>query len=643
MGFQITGKKIDYKIIAKCIDGFTNIQAYIPIYNVFIQNLGNDHVPVPPNSQILNDLIPDDEWSDSESGSESGSDSDSGSESGSESEKLSDEENCGSYGSSEDDEKTLNNFVFRGKFNKPGVPESSRNPGCKKEVFVKLIPIIDPIIYLTNRVKETDYLSLPSRSTTDVTNSALKPMMVNNSAYVDGFFILLTSILLADYKFANGIDYYGSFLGIKSEYKVNVIDDIDDIMESEYFKENLGDLFEMDDEIYKLLETKYDEIENESDQETHDGCVTKKPLLKIDDECSENILEMGDIDDMVADIDKEIIDDKNTINIISDSDNDNIKDEYSNINANIDHPDISKYTLDCLDNLDNLDEIGCDKIKLKTHSESSESEWSESSDVVPVTIHNCPVQATLMECCDETLYGCICDSELQTDEWMAIFMQIIMNLLTYQKAFQFTHNDLHIDNIMCIKTSEKYLYYVYNGIYYKVPSFGRILKIIDFGRAIYTFNGTRICGDCYEYTGEAGKLYNTEPYFSENEPRIEPNYSFDLCRLSCSLVDIFFERENFNKETIDSIISDNPVAKIVYEWCTDDSEQCVLYNAKGKDRYPGFDLYKMIARTVHYHSPENQLKRAEFSQFQEPKSQIKTKNIINIDKIVKIFASPRPK
>ena len=40
-----------------------------------------------------------------------------------------------------------------------------------------------------------------------------------------------------------------------------------------------------------------------------------------------------------------------------------------------------------------------------------------------------------------------------------------------------------------------------------------------------------------------------------------------------------------------------------------------MYRRDGKERYPGFKLYKMIARNVHQHTPENQLKYPIFSQF----------------------------
>ena len=45
---------------------------------------------------------------------------------------------------------------------------------------------------------------------------------------------------------------------------------------------------------------------------------------------------------------------------------------------------------------------------------------------------------------------------------------------------------------MFTKTDKKYLNYKFDGKHYRVPTYGRIYKIIDFGRAIYNFNGKQI-------------------------------------------------------------------------------------------------------------------------------------------------------
>ena len=40
-----------------------------------------------------------------------------------------------------------------------------------------------------------------------------------------------------------------------------------------------------------------------------------------------------------------------------------------------------------------------------------------------------------------------------------------------------------------------------------------------------------------------------------------------------------------------------------------------MYKKNGEERYPDFKLYKMIARTVHNHVPELQLKKPIFAQY----------------------------
>ena len=51
------------------------------------------------------------------------------------------------------------------------------------------------------------------------------------------------------------------------------------------------------------------------------------------------------------------------------------------------------------------------------------------------------------------------------------------------------------------------------------------------------------------------------------------------------------------------------------EWTKDDKDRNVLYKKNGDERYPDFKLYKMIARTVHKHTPQAQLQGHFFDRF----------------------------
>jgi hypothetical protein len=270
---------------------------------------------------------------------------------------------------------------------------------------------------------------------------------------------------------------------------------------------------------------------------------------------------------------------------------------------------------------------------------SDESGDSNEEEQINVTISKFPVQLICMENCENTLDDLILNNDLSTDEWLSALMQIIMMLITYQKVFSFTHNDLHTNNIMYNETSKKYITYYYNKKIYKVPTFGKLFKIIDFGRSIYKFQGKLFCSDSFQNGNDAATQYNTEPYFDEKKPRLEPNFSFDLSRLACSIFDYLVEDleeiKDINKIT-------DPIKKLVVEWCLDDKGINLLYKNNGDERYPDFKLYKMIARHVHNHTPQLQLERPEFKQFiTEETSEIqnkkeKTQNniiIIDIDKI----------
>jgi hypothetical protein len=164
---------------------------------------------------------------------------------------------------------------------------------------------------------------------------------------------------------------------------------------------------------------------------------------------------------------------------------------------------------------------------------------------------------------------------------------------------------------MFIETTEEFLYYLYEGQYYKVPTYGRIFKIIDFGRAIYRFRGELICSDSFHPKGDAATQYNFPPYYNPDKPTVEPNYSFDLCRFACALFDYFI----YDLRKVEKLCKADPIIKLIVKWTTDDKGRNVLYKSNGEERYPDFKLYKMISRSVHGHIPSKEIHNPLFDQY----------------------------
>ena len=264
-------------------------------------------------------------------------------------------------------------------------------------------------------------------------------------------------------------------------------------------------------------------------------------------------------------------------------------------------------------------------------SEYDDEDSYDDEETLWSTIKNFPVSAIMLEKCDNTLdYLMMQEKEMTENEWRSALMQIIMTLITYQKLFGFTHNDLHTNNIMFIRTEKEYIYYHYNKKYYRVSTYNRAFKIIDFGRSIYKYKSKVICSDSFSMTGDAATQYNCEPYFNDKKPRLEPNFSFDLCRLGCSIFDYFIDDMN----NVAAICKKEPLAKLIVEWVTDDQNRNILYKANGEERYPDFKLYKMIARNVHNHLPHMQLSNPLFAEYEFPKKKVKSSHrILNIDKM----------
>ena len=501
------------------------------------------------------------------------------------------------------------------------------------KVFFKMAPLLDPCKYIVGKYNHTDQnlFNLPSLDNNDVHPKILN---VHNSSYVDGFFVFLTSQLLNFKNFIHGVDYYGSFLTIKKKFKINIIDDLHYLIKSDFFNKQKNVLFQVND-YSRFIE--YESHHSLVPIKIHENVSSKISAKSIDNELFEEIFENNSIENNLnlCDLSKtqeELIDitDNNFINL--DNANNTTLRSSSSCSSRTSHTHTySSYSIN-EDSSDN-DSHGSTNGTVSNDEEISEytnDSCSSEEEKVDLIIPKFPIQLICMENCENTFDDLIINNNLSKDEWFSAFMQIIMILITYQKVFSFTHNDLHTNNVMYNTTSTKFIYYVYNKTYYKVPTFGRIYKIIDFGRAIYKFNGKTFCSDSFQNGGDASTQYNTEPFFNDKKPRLEPNYSFDLCRLACSIFDYIVDDFNNLKE----IEKNNPVVKLIVEWCLDDNGLNVLYKNNGMERYPDFKLYKMISRFVHKHIPVAQLERPEFRKYILQKSNLpKDAIVMNIDEL----------
>ncbi len=589
-----------------------------------------------------------------------------------------------------------------------------------KEIFIKYSPLLDPYQYILGHYDRelafyskknknngggdgsstTSITELPNPSITNPTKCSKKLADVNNSAYIDGFFIYLSSSLLNKYNFIHGIDHHGSYLGLQENFRFDISDDFEYIHTNDYFlqrkdrHENDGandcsgakfsvphfDSFkqywgtmekeeedeiggddpnnnsssnnsnskpkiniENDDDNQILFDMEIEEVNDQIQQELFDGVfdtsqqedaedarqqfareiIEEELIMMIDDDSGdyENNMDDADMDD--GDMDDSEFDEEDAEDEHDDEEDDN-DDQF------VTGYDFNKHIQEYFEDV-NMDKNYCDSSISSEMDEGGEKEEEEEEENSTTTsystidededededkkcfvyIKEFPVQMICMEKCEDTLENYLSRNldDISDEEVLAIFMQVIMTLLTYNKAFDLVHNDLHTCNVVYHYTDAKFIRYIYEGITYQVPTFGKIYKIIDFGRATYKFAGRTMFSASYSKHGDAWTQYNCPPYYNPNKPVVEPNPSFDLCRFACSLFD-FFVGYSF-----DFIEYGSEVTRLILDWCNDDHGQNIMFKEDCSERYPKFALYNMIARTVHRHTARAQLDRPEFIRY----------------------------
>jgi hypothetical protein len=234
-------------------------------------------------------------------------------------------------------------------------------------------------------------------------------------------------------------------------------------------------------------------------------------------------------------------------------------------------------------------------IDLSDESDLSDNEYDECEVHTYAMVNDIPVQLKFMEYCGEdNIDGNVTFTEKQ---WESILFQVIYTLYVAYKYYKITHNDLHLGNILFKETNEEYLYYKIEGHgIYRIPTFGYIVKIIDWNRATFKLNDVYFANECFERDGDCyGQFIFPEKYYYCKNV-ILPNEHTDLALLAASIIDE------------GNIPGNTKIYELVKGWCTNEYGVCV------PNKYKKFKMYEQSSRCRNS-DPSKLFSQSLFSQY----------------------------
>jgi len=482
---------------------------------------------------------------------------------------------------------------------------------CK--TFVKTVHLLNPIDLIKEKYNIPEHPLLPQSDNT-WKRTLTKLHSYNNQAYVDA----VANFVLSRFRELNltphCIFYYGSTTGISKSYQFNISQEYDTYRQCRWFwkgmKSHSARLTVIRGDIDDTEIPNFEEIYKE---------ITTCPFDIDDNEPSEIELEPISIDN----------------------------------NDNTDIESINSFTFDDIkENSENIKDIFeitkkfSKTTSLKKYNSDSESNSDDSNDSdeldidICLEIPNMPVILIQQEAQDGVMDELLDEDKIDGHErgsqawesrWIAWLFQVISALCFLQSSICFTHNDLHSNNILWRKTESKFLYYkIKDGTVWRVPTFGKIFTIIDFGRSIFRLGKHLWISDDHWPDQEAGDQYNFGPFFDNTKPKNSPNPSFDLARLAISLIDGLYDEKPDKKPDKKkgknvSIISQegdwkvyetkSPLFNMLWSWTVNENGETVYEDKNGDEKYDGFDLYIKIAHDIKNAVPKDQLHRQIFQQF----------------------------
>lgn len=472
-------------------------------------------------------------------------------------------------------------------------------------VYKKTVALMDPYYCMRNNERATEPFFWDFQ-----VDSIRNP---ENQGYIDIVASSLVSRLSGLYKSPHFCDFYGAFRGRADVFYYNLEDDIEDFRYTHWFWKAI-DAGEFGLRV----------IEKETGKQL--SMAEIQSVLRPDVEF------LSDDDD---EDDSSVI--SNTTRLDSCSSSSLGAETLCSQDDEIRSLDCSELEEASLPSADGSVHIRRDRRRAHTASAySTESDTSDGSFTEDYSIHaelrGMPVvcmflekqSGTLDEFLEQSNYAPIKTAE-QQQIWAAWLFQICAALTQVQAGLHLTHNDLHTNNILWKKTDKEYLFYKdTKGRQWRVPTYGYIFTIIDYGRAIFTLSGFTCVSSDYNDGHDAAGMYNFGPIEDEDLPRVHPNRSFDLCRLSCSLLRALYpiNPEAMKQGAIitkegSSVVREtaHPVFNILWNWLKSKQGHNVLETPDGREKYPGFELYSVIAAHVTNAVPDAQLGKSVFQSF----------------------------
>lgn len=275
------------------------------------------------------------------------------------------------------------------------------------------------------------------------------------------------------------------------------------------------------------------------------------------------------------------------------------------------------------DVFENLCECDLDEFAVDMDLGVNKKEEDDDDVKYILTIPKVPVQVVFMEKCDVTLDNLLkgliervrsnsrfeklyeIRQRIFSNKLCAWLFQVCAALTIANKEIGFVHNDLHVQNIMGRTTEDEYIYYKQGNKTFKVPTYGYVMQIIDYGRSTYKIDGVTYLGDVFDEDGDAGGQYTlTHEAKYGTRKSVNPNPAFDLARLACSFVEDLDDNLWPTKEHL----RESGIGELLLSWTFDDRDDSLLDIA-------GFELYVHIAKCFRKNKPYKQLTNKTFEGF----------------------------